>query len=234
MSIWSKLVAGATDWALGGPLGALLGGRDGGDGERGDATRRVAFTIGAIALSAKMAKADGRVTGDEVAAFRQMFHVEPGEERNVRRIFDLARRDAGGFEPYARQIARLFSDRTAVLEDLLGCLFHIAKADQVIHPDEIEFLRQVAGIFGFGEADFARIRSYHLGPDQADPYQILGLAHDVDDADLKAAWRRLARENHPDSLLAQGLPPEFIAVAEEKIKAINDAYERICRERGLR
>ncbi len=241
MSIWGKVLGGAAGFALGGPIGALIGGLAGhavdkmreGGAPAEDATKQIAFTIGVIVLGAKMAKADGVVTPDEIRAFKEVFHVPPGEMKNVGRVFDRARQDAAGFEPYARQIGKLFQNNPAVLEDLLDGLFHIAKADNVIHPAEIEYLRRVAEIFGFSEADFARIRAAHVGPDAADPYTILGLPHDVSDEELKRSYRRLVREHHPDTLIAQGMPQEFIDVANEKLAAINDAYDRVARQRGL-
>ncbi len=241
MSIWGKLIGATAGFAIGGPIGALMGGftghlvdkRRAADSAGGDGTKQIAFTIGVIVLGAKMAKADGVVTPDEVVAFREVFRVPPSEMKNVGRIFDQARRDAFGFEPYAKQIAGLFKTNPRVLEDLLDGLFHIAKADNVIHPAELEYLRDVAGIFGFGEAEFARIREAHMGPDRADPYTVLGVDRGLSDADLKSAYRKLIREHHPDTLIAQGMPQEFIDVANRKVAAINDAYDRIEKERGL-
>jgi DnaJ like chaperone protein len=169
-----------------------------------------------------------------VAAFKEVFHIPPEEMKNVGRVFDLARRDAHGFEPYAEQIASLFADSPQVLEDLIDGLFHIAKADNVMHPAELEFLRDVAAIFGFDDNEFARIREGHLGPDEADPYQVLGVARDISEGDLKTAYRKLIREHHPDTLIAQGLPQEFVDVANGKLATINDAYDRIEAERGLK
>jgi len=158
----------------------------------------------------------------------------PAEDlKNVARVFNLARRDAGGFEPYARQIGKLFEPGSQVLEDLLHGLFHIAKADGSVYPKELEYLASVAAIFGFDEAAFARIREYHIGADEADPYTILGIPHDAGDDEVKGAWRQLIRENHPDRAMAEGLPQEFVDLANEKLATINDAYDRIARQRGL-
>jgi DnaJ like chaperone protein len=240
MSIWGKIIGGAAGFALGGPLGALLGGLAGhafdrfrGDGGGDTGTKQIAFTIGVIVLGAKMAKADGLVTKDEIQAFRQVFQVPPEEVKNVARVFDLAKKDSGGFEPYARQLAGLFRDNPTVLEDLLGGLFHIAKADNVYHPTEDRFLRDVARIFGFSETEFERIRANHVGPEEADPYVQLGLTRDATDEEIKRRYRQLIRENHPDTLIAQGMPQEFIDLANEKLATINGAYERITRERQL-
>jgi DnaJ like chaperone protein len=193
----------------------------------------IVFTIALIALSAKMAKADGVVTEKEIAAFERIVRVPPGEEAAVRRVFDLAQQDIAGFETYAAQIARLFRDNPAMLEDILDGLFEIAKADGMLHPAEAQFLERVAEIFGFSPNEFRRIRASHFGPDEADPYAVLGVAYDADEVEIKRTYRRLVRENHPDSLIARGVPEEFIRLATEKLAAINVAYDRVSRERGF-
>ncbi|MET4806694.1 TerB family tellurite resistance protein [Limibacillus sp. MBR-115] len=250
MSIWGKIVGGAAGFAVGGPLGAILGavaghavdkmaedskppGDDGGTGASNDPTRRIAFTIAVIVLGAKMAKADGHVTKDEIAAFRQVFHIPPEEVKNVGRLFDQARRDANGFEPYAKQIARLFRDRPAVLEELLDGLFHIARADGHVTPEELDYLQAVANIFGLDEAAWHRLKAANLGPDAEDPYHILGVTRETVPEAIKAAYRKLIRENHPDRLVAEGMPQEFVAMANEKMAKINVAYDRICKEKGI-
>jgi DnaJ like chaperone protein len=242
MSIWGKIVGGAAGFALGGPLGALLGGLAGhavdrmtaGDeeGDGTDATRRLAFTIGVVVLGAKMAKADGKVTRDEVAAFKQVFHIPPQEVKNVGRLFDQARRDARGFEPYARQVGRMFADNPAVLEELLDCLFHIARADGTVSREEIEYLTSVCDLLGLERARFERIRAENVSPAEGDPYAVLGVPHDAAMESIKQTYRRLVRENHPDRLIAQGMPPEFVDIANDKLAAINAAYEAIQKQRS--
>ena len=254
MAIWGKILGTAAGFAVGGPLGALLGAaaghavdamRDRGHGDapaleapaseadERSGTRQIAFTIAVIVLGAKMAKADGVVTREEILAFRQVFHVPPDEISSVGRLFDRARRDPHGFEPYANQIAKLFPPGSRILEELLEGLFHIAKADGVVSDEEMSYLQQVADIFGFTEAEFDRIRAGHLGPDQGNPYTILGIARDATDAQVKAAWRKLIRETHPDKLVAEGLPQEFVDLANEKMATINAAYDQIAKERGI-
>lgn len=248
MSIWGKIIGSAAGFALGGPLGALIGGLAGHAVDRiadtavivrqeqpsREQTRRVAFTVGVIVLGAKMAKADGLVTKDEVAAFRQVFHVPDDEVDHVARIFNRAKEDVAGFELYAAQVKSVLGDDKVVLEELLDGLFHIAKADAKIHAAEIEFLQAVAGIFGFTEAEFAALRATHLGPDRSDPYTILGVSREMPEAELKAAYRKLVREHHPDALIAKGMPEEFVAVATQRLAAINAAWDRITKERGIK
>jgi len=234
MSIWGKFSGAVAGLVTGGPLGALLGAlaghflidRDGKD-------TAVGFTIAVIALSAKMAKADGIVTDEEVRAFERLFRFAPEESANVRRVFDLARRDTAGFEAYAAQIAHLFADNPALLEDILDGLFEIAKADGVLHPGEAAFLERVADIFGFAPNEFRRIRASHFAPDKADPYVVLGVAYDASEDEIRRTYRRLVRENHPDSLIGRGVPEEFVRLATDKLAAINGAYDRIQAERGI-
>jgi DnaJ like chaperone protein len=245
MSIWGKVLGGAAGFAVGGPLGALIGAGAGhlvdkaranaaAEESGGDPTKQVGFTIAVIALGAKLAKADGVVTPDEIRAFRRVFKVAPEETQNVAKVFNMARKSVAGYEPYAKQVAGMFRDNPAVLEELLNCLFIIAKADGEVHDDELVYLQNVSAIFGFSEADFARIREQNIGPDAADPYTILGIAHDADDDAVKSAYRKLVRENHPDTLIAQGMPEEFVEVANEKLATVNAAYDKISAARGIK
>ncbi|MBI1210649.1 MAG: DnaJ domain-containing protein [Alphaproteobacteria bacterium] len=256
MSIWGKLAGAAAGVALGGgPLGALIGafaghfmidraGHEHHDRERHEKNRtssedavrsqdQIAFTIAVIALAAKLAKADGTVTRDEVDMFKRVFPIPPEEEGNVGQLFNLAKQDVAGFEAYAKQAAYLFRARPGVLEDLLDSLFLIARADGNFHPGEQEYLHRVAEIFGLSEDQYQRIRAAHFGPDKADPYFILSVDRSISNDDLKRAYHKLVKENHPDSLTARGVPPEFVRTANERLATINAAYERICRERGI-
>lgn len=240
MSIWGKILGGAAGFALGGPLGALIGAVAGHavDSMRRpreeDQTKSIAFTIAVIALGAKLAKADGVVTRDEIAAFKRVFRIPPDEVKNVSRVFDRARSDATGYEPYARQVARMFRDNPTVLEELLYCLAYVARADGQVHPHEHEFLSNVAEIFGLDRAAFERITALRPGAAEADPYRVLGVSRDMSDEELKSAYRSLVREHHPDRLIAQGMPEEFVQVANQQLAEINAAWEKIGKERGIR
>ncbi len=234
MSVWGKVSGAAAGLFVGGPVGALVGALAGHFILDRNADPGVTFTIAVVALAGKMAKADGVATEEEFEIFRRIFDVPPQEQANVRRVFNLARQDIAGFEHYAGQIAGLFRDNPAVLEDVLDTLFEIAKADGVLHPCEARFLERVAEIFGFAPNEYRRIRASHFAPELTDPYVILGLSYAADDDEIRQTYRRLVRENHPDSLIARGVPAEFIKLATDKLAAINSAYEKIQRERGLR
>jgi DnaJ like chaperone protein len=239
MSVWGKLAGAAAGLAIGGPIGALLGGVAGHyvidrDQEQdGPAENQVAFTVGVIALGAKMAKADGVVTMDEVNAFKEVFKVPEGEMKNVARVFNLAKQDVSGYEAYAEQLATMFKGNRKLLEDVLEGLFHIAKADEALHTGEEQFLAQVAKRFGFTDTEFSYIKARHVVASKRNPYDVLGIQPTITNDELKSQYRKLLSENHPDKLMARGVPKEFIAIATEKVATINEAYDAIAKERGM-
>lgn len=184
-----------------------------------------------VALGAKMAKADGQVRSEDIVAFRQVFRTDPQTEATIGRFFDLARQTTLGYQRYARIVAKAFRAQPGLLEDVMDGLFHIALADGIVTTEEAEFLETVASVFGFSEREYRRIRNSHLGQDADDPYLILGVDPDISDKDLKTAYRRQAAANHPDRLMARGLPKEMIGIATHKMAIINRAYAQILEER---
>jgi DnaJ like chaperone protein len=213
MTLWQQLLAG---------FKAMFG-----DRHALPPQRSVAFTVAVIALAAKMAKADGRVTHDEIRAFRQSFHVPPHQVSQVARVFDLARRSVQGFEFYAARLGRMFADDPPVLEEVLDVLFHIAEQDGGLKPGELEFLAATAAAMGLAPQAFARVRAGRGDGTGRTPHEVLGVGPDADAAEIKAAWRRSVRELHPDHLVARGMPEAFIAVARDRLIAVNHAYETL-------
>jgi len=226
MSIWSRIADALSALAKGESLSDVFARL------RTPPERSVAFTIAVIALGAKMAKADGRVTRDEVAAFREVFSIPPSEEASAARVFNLARQDVAGFDVYARRISAMFAGRRAVLGDLLEGLFHIALADGDYHPAEDAFLAEVATIFGLPESTFRTIRCRFVPDAAPDPYAVLGVSPEAPFHELRAAWRHAVRETHPDRMLARGVPEEAVRLAERRLVAINRAWEQIVAERA--
>jgi DnaJ like chaperone protein len=192
------------------------------------------FTAAIVGLGAKLAKADGLVTIDEVAAFSRVFKAAPGDEAAIRRVFDVARQTVLGYEGYAKRIAKRYRDRPCLLEGVLDGLFQIAAADGAVTSEELDYLRTVSDMFGFSEAEFRRIKASHLGTEADDPYAILGVPHEASFEDVRAAYRRLMLENHPDTAVAaKSAPREYEPVAHDKAAAITTAYARIRAERGF-
>jgi len=184
-----------------------------------------------VALGAKMAKADGQVRREDIRAFRQVFRTDRQTEVTIGRFFDLARQTTLGFERYAKIVAKAFRAQPGLLEDVMDGLFHIALADGIVTTEEASFLETVADVFGFSEREYKRIRNAHLGRDADDPYLILGVDPDISDEDLKRAYRRQAAANHPDRLMARGLPREMVGLANHKMAIINRAYDQILKDR---
>lgn len=195
--------------------------------------RQVGFSIAMIALSAKMAKADGVVTEDEVRAFQQIFEIPENEFGNVSRLYNLARQDVAGFHSYAQQVKRLFPQEDEILEDVMDGLFHIAKADGLYHHNEIAFMDDVADIFGITGRQYERIVARHMEPGDGDPYVQIGADQTWDNERLKAHYRKLVAENHPDRMIARGVPEEFVAISNERMASINRSWDRIKLEREI-
>jgi DnaJ like chaperone protein len=202
------------------------------DKPRTPAQNTVAFTIAVISLSAKMAKADGIASAIELDTFERMFRAAPEEIGHVRRLFNLASRDVAGFEVYARQIGALLANDPHLKLDVFAGLFHIAAADGILHPKEDTYLRIVAELLGLTPTDYRVVRAGFIR-DSDDPYLVLGVAPNVGDDVLKARYRQLVRDHHPDMAMARGVPAEFVELATRKLASINTAYDQIARERGL-
>ena len=197
--------------------------------------RKVAFSVAVIALSAKMAKADGIVAPEEVRAFQEIFTIPQAEAQNVARLYNLAKQDVAGYEAYAQRVAGMCGSgeaNCAMLEDVLDGLFHIAKADGLIHEKELEFIANVADIFRVDEVHFDRILARHVHPNGIDPYAVLGLPASAPFDEVRKRYRALAAESHPDRLRARGVPEEFLTIANDRMAALNDAYAVIEKARA--
>lgn len=193
----------------------------------------VGFTAAVVGLGAKMAKADGRVSDEEIMVFSRVFQTAPKDAAAVRRVFNLAQQTVRGYESYAHKIGKKYAARPCLLEGVLDGLFMIATADGVVTVDELEYLENVAEAFGFSEATFRRIKASHMGPDRDDPYFVLGVEHDAEFDLIRRTYRKLMADNHPDRVIQNGAPREFEQAAHEKAAAITSAFAKIKAERGL-
>lgn len=221
MSIWSRITDALSALTAGEALSAVF------DRLRSPPERTVAFAIAVVALGAKMAKADGQVTRDEVTAFREVFHIAAQDEAGAARVFNLARQDVAGYEEYAARIQVMFKNQPETLKDLLEGLFHIAVADGFYHPNEDAFLEKVSKIFGVPDAVFAALRVRFAPDAPQDPYTVLGVTPDMPIAEIRKVFRRLVRENHPDAMIARGVPAEAAQLAEKRMADINRAWDEI-------
>ena len=221
MSIWKRISDALAALAQGEGLSAVF------EKLRTPPERTIGFTIAVIALGAKMAKADGLVTRDEVTAFRQVFHIPTSETQNAARVFDLARKDVAGYDIYAVRIRDMVGAGHQALVDLLEGLFYIAVADGRYHPNENVFLEDVARIFGVQSRDFVNMRARFVPDENPDPYCVLGVEPNSDRETVRDAWRALVREYHPDRMIARGVPEEAMKLAEKRLIQANWAYEEI-------
>lgn len=226
MSLWTRITDALSALTSGEGLSEVF------ERLRTPPEQSVGFTIAVIALGAKMAKADGLVTRDEVTAFREVFSIPVEEEGNAARIFNMARTDVAGFEDYAHRIKAMFSTRREALYDLMEGLFHIALADGEYHPKEDDFLDRIRRIFDMEEREFRAMRARFVADAVPDPYDVLGVAPDVPMAQIQAAYRALVRETHPDRMLARGVPEEAVKLAEGRLIMINNAWDEILKGTG--
>ena len=226
MSIWTRIADALAALAAGESLSAVF------ERLRTPPERSVAFTIAVIALGAKMAKADGLVTRQEVTAFREVFHIPTEDEASAARVFNLARQDVAGYEDYARSIARMFEGADGTLCDLMEGLFHIATSDGNYHPAEDSFLATVAGIFGLSDLQFRALRTRFVHEAEPDPWAVLGVDPDMPMDQVRGVWRQAVRDNHPDRMIARGVPEEAVRMAEKRRQAINRAWEEISQGRA--
>ncbi len=258
MGYWGKIIGGMAGFAMGGPFGAVVGAALGHAADNGGMPNmgfsfgnqtmlnpaRVAamlgrrdqvFSICVVVLAAKLAKCDGAVKRAEIDSFKRHFRIPPEAVRDIGRLFDQAREDEAGFESYATQLGEAFDDNRGVLEDVLSALFVIARADGPVNAREHDFLARVHRRFGLDQTAWERARGSIPRPaaDAPDPYAVIGVAASATDEEIRATWKKLMRENHPDSLASRGVPAEFIARATDKVAQINAAWDRIKRERGL-
>jgi DnaJ like chaperone protein len=254
MALWGKIIGGAAGFMVGGPMGAMAGVAVGHAADRGDlgslgarlgralpldSARFAAligrpdqvFAIAVTVLAAKLAKCDGNVTRPEIEAFRRQFRIDDAAVPTIGQLFDQARTDATGFEPYARQLAITFADNRATLEQVLGALYAIARADGPINGRETDMLTRIGVLFGLNEAERARAANpSRFALDEEDAYSVLGIEPNASFEDIRMRWKQLMRENHPDQLASRGVPGEFIARATERVARINAAYDRIKRD----
>lgn len=232
MSVWSQLGEILSEFVIDAFASVIEVVRTAFEGDP-ETRRQVGFSVAIIALSAKMAKSDGIVTDEEVLAFEEIFDIPAQEHKNVSRLYNLARQDVAGFQAYATRIKSLFPGDSDILQEVIHGLFHIAKADGIYHRNEMAFMDEVAEIFELERREYERVKLRHMEPEEGSPYIILEADSEWDHARLKQHYRKLVADNHPDKLIAKGVPPEFISIANRRLAEINRAWEMVKLERSL-
>ena len=235
MSIWGSLVGGFIGFSFAGPIGALIGSVV---GSKISSTRRSnfqhsfappqqVFAIALIILTAKLAKADGYVSREELIAIKNKLKIPEHEINQVGKIFNKAKEDSLGYEPYAQQIAQIYRNNTVVLDEIINTLFYIAEADSNVSNSELAMIRSIAKIFGLSESQFEGIKESRKGSDKLNPYIVLGCSPNDDFAIIRKKYIQLSKEHHPDVLINKGVPQEVIEESKKKMRAINAAFDQI-------
>ena len=235
MSIWGSLIGGFVGFSFAGPIGALIGSIIGGKVtskrrsrfQQGFAPPQQVFAISLIILTAKLAKADGHVSKEELTAIKNKLKIPSNELSQVKNIFNKAKADPLGYEPYAKQIEEIFRNNPAMLDEVINILFYIAEADGKVSKSEFNMIRNIAKIFKISEAQFLGIQESRKGSDKLNPYVVLGCNPNDDLMTIRKKYLKLSKEHHPDLLISKGLPPEVIEESKNKMRAINSAYEQI-------
>ena len=235
MSIWGSLIGGFVGFSFAGPIGALIGSMLGGrissarrsSFQRSFAHSQQVFAIALIILTAKLAKADGHVSKEELIAIKNKLKIPEHEIDQVGKIFNKAKEDSLGYEPYAQQIAQIYRNNPVVLDEIINALFYIAEADGSISDSELAMMRNIAKIFGLNESQFEGIKESRKSSDKLNPYIVLGCGPNDDFAIIRKKYLQLSKEHHPDVLMNKGVPQEIIEESKKKMRAINSAFDQI-------
>jgi len=235
MAIWGSLIGGMIGLSLGGPFGMLLGSLIGGKISRAKsragfgsfAQPQQIFALSLIVLSAKLSKADGQVSKEELIAVKDKLKIPENELDQVGKIFNKAKEESAGYEPYAQQIAQVYRGNINVLEEVINILFYIAEADGNVSESELRMIEHIAQIFGLTEIQFNSIKESRKSSDKLNPYIVLESNPDDTIEIIRKRYLKLSKEHHPDLLMSKGVPQEVIDESKAKMRAINSAWDQV-------
>ena len=235
MAIWGSLIGGMIGFSLGGPFGMLLGSILGGRISRARTTSRFStaaqrqkiFALSLIVLSAKLSKADGQVSREELIAVKDKLKIPENELDQIGKIFNKAKEESIGYEPYAKQIASFYKGQINILEEVINILFYIAEADGNVSNEEFDMIKHISQIFGLNEIEFNGIVEGRKSSDKLNPYVVLESSPDDDIQTIRKKYLKLSKEHHPDLLISKGVPNEVLEESKKKIRAVNLAWDQI-------
>ena len=235
MSIWGSLLGGVIGFSFGGPFGALLGSFLGGKISKLNSSKIIGnqqnsqevFALSLIILSAKLSKADGHVSKEELIAVKDKLQIPDSEIGQVAKIFNKAKDESTGYEPYAKQIAEIFRDNINVLEEVINILFYIAEADGHVSNDEETMIANIAYIFGLSQKQYQSIKESRKTSDKLNPYIVLESQPTDDLKTIRKNYIKLSKEHHPDLLISKGVPVEVINESKNKMRSINAAWDQV-------
>ena len=235
MAIWGSLIGGMIGLSLGGPFGMLLGSLIGGKISRvksrssfgSFAQPQQIFALSLIVLSAKLSKADGQVSKEELIAVKDKLKIPDNELDQVGKIFNKAKEESAGYESYAQQIAQIYKGNINVLEEVINILFYIAESDGNISESELKMIEHIAQIFGLTEIQFNSIRESRKSSDKLNPYIVLESNPDDTIEIIRKRYLKLSKEHHPDLLISKGVPQEVIDESKAKMRTINSAWDQV-------
>ena len=236
MSIWGSLIGGMVGFSLAGPFGMLLGSLIGGKISRARsaagnfgtfAQPQQIFALSLIVLSAKLSKADGQVSKEELIAVRNKLKIPENEIEQVGKIFNKAKQESKGYEPYAQQIAQIYKNNPNVLEEVINILFYIAEADGNVSKSELKMIQHIAQIFSLNQVQFNSIKESRKNSDKLNPYIVLESKPEENLQTIRKKYLQLSKEHHPDVLISKGVPQEVIEESKKKMRAINSAWDQV-------
>jgi DnaJ like chaperone protein len=241
MGMFAKWLGGGLGFVMGGPIGGLLGFLVGSmiDSTTGDTptyttghvrTSQGDFSVSLLVLVAAVMKADGKVVKSELDYVKRFFVQQFGEEsarEALHMLKDIIKQDIP-VRDICIQIGRNM-DYSSRLQ-LMHLLFNISLADSLIHPKEIELLQKISGAMSINSTDFLSIKNMFI-PETDSSYKILEIESAATNEEVKKAYRRMAMRYHPDKVSHLG--EEFRKTADEKFKSVNEAYDKIKRERNM-
>ena len=235
---FGKWIAGALGWAILGPIGGILGyyfaSRAEKAAEANDELQRIqgqrnSFLMSLLVLSAAVIKADGKTTSQELSTLRSFFARNFGPQAGNEAeeiVKNILSKDFNLYEVCTQ--VRSCMDYSQRLQ-LFHYLVSLGTCDG-LHQREIDILETIATYIGLSKNEvdsiFAQFR-----PSNDSNYRILEISPDATNDEVKKAYRKMAVKYHPDKVATLG--EDVQKAAEEKFKAISQAYEAICKDRGI-